>query len=148
MQQQRAPKLARNLSKVRLMKNLILGIVGLVILITTTAAKPDILDDIALAIRSGEARSVARFFGNSVDLTISNQEDVYSKTQAERILLDFFAKNPPRSFQINHKGESKEGAQYAIGSLVTNSGTNFRTYFYIKTQGNTQVIQELRFMKE
>lgn len=130
------------------MKKFILSAAGLIFLFFTSAAKPDILDDIAVAIRSGEARSVAKFFGNSVDLTISNQEDVYSKTQAERILLDFFAKNPPRSFQINHKGESKEGAQYAIGSLVTHSGTNYRTYFYIKNQGNLQVIQELRFMKE
>lgn len=130
------------------MKQFILSTAWLFILSFTTAEKPDILDDIAVAIRSGEARSVSKFFGNSVDLTISNQEDVYSKTQAERILLDFFSKNPPRSFQINHKGESKEGAQYAIGSLITSSGTNFRTYFYIKTQGNIQVIQELRFMKE
>lgn len=130
------------------MKKIILSAAGLFILLFTCAAKPDILDDIAVAIRSGEARSVAKYFANSVDLTISNQEDVYSKTQAERILMDFFAKNPPRSFQLNHKGESKEGAQYAIGSLITNSGTNYRTYFYIKTQGNIQVIQELRFMKE
>ena len=62
--------------------------------------------------------------------------------------IDFFLKNQPRSFTIIHKGESKEGARYAIGSLVTNSGQVYRTYFYMKQQGNTAIIQELRFMKE
>ncbi|MBK9320722.1 MAG: DUF4783 domain-containing protein [Bacteroidetes bacterium] len=47
-----------------------------------------------------------------------------------------------------HKGESKEGARYAIGSLITNQGVSYRTYFYIKQQGGNAIIQELRFMKE
>jgi len=111
-------------------------------------AQHDILDDIANALRSGDARSVSKYFGNTVDLTIILQEEVYSKVQAEQILKDFFAKNQARSYSIIHKGESKEGARYAIGSLVTSTGQTYRTYFYIKQQGNTAVIQELRFMKE
>jgi hypothetical protein len=111
-------------------------------------AQNDILDEIATTLRSGDARSVSRYFGNTIDLTIISQEEVYSKVQAEQVLKDFFAKNHPRSFSIIHKGESKEGARYAIGSLITSTGQTFRTYFYIKQQGNNAIIQELRFMKE
>lgn len=106
------------------------------------------LDDIANALRSGDAGMVSRFFGNSIDLTIVANEDVYSKTQAEQILKEFFSKNTPRSFTILHKGESREGARYAIGTLVTAQGQVYRTYFYIKAKGNFPIIQELRFMKE
>lgn len=130
------------------MKNHILSITGLLALLFLSSFKPDIIDEIAGALKSGEAKSVAKFFGNSIDLTISSQEDVYSKVQAERILSDFFAQNEPKSFQINHRGQSKEGALYAIGSFITKTGVTYRTYFYIKTQGNIQVIQELKFMKE
>lgn len=116
--------------------------------INIASAEFDLLDDIANALRSGDAKSVSKYFGNSVDLTIITQEEVYSKVQAEQVLRDFFSKNQPRSFTIIHKGESKEGARYAIGSLITNQGVSYRTYFYIKQQGGNAIIQELRFMKE
>ncbi len=122
---------------------------SLFLVITGSAlASLDMLDDIANALRSGDARTVSRYFGNTVDLTIISQEEVYSKVQAEQVLRDFFSKNTPRSFTIIHKGESKEGARYAIGTLVTSQGSTYRTYFFIKQQGNTAIIQELRFMKE
>lgn len=108
----------------------------------------DLLEDIANALRSGDAKSVSRYFGSTIDLTILSQEEVYSKIQAEVVLKDFFQKNPPRSFTVIHKGESKEGAKYAIGTMVTAQGQVFRTYFFIKVQGGQPVIQELRFMKE
>lgn len=108
----------------------------------------DIFDEIGNSIRSGDAHTISLYFGNTVDLTIVNQEEVYSKVQAEQILRDFFSKNTPKTFNIIHKGESKEGARYAIGSLVTSQGVTYRTYFYVKQQGTTSIIQELRFMKE
>lgn len=108
----------------------------------------DMLDDVANALRSGDARSVSRYFGSTIELTILNQEEVYSKTQAEQVLKDFFQKNQPRSFTILHKGESKEGSRYAIGKMVTAQSQVYRTYFFIKATGGQPIIQELRFMKE
>lgn len=126
----------------------ILTAVLLTLSISAAVASFDIFDDIANSLRSGDAKAVSRFFGNTVDLTIINQEEVYSKMQAEQILRDFFNKNTPRSFTIIHQGLSKEGARYAIGNLVTSQGVTYRTYFFVKTQGGTAVIQELRFMRE
>ena len=115
-------------------------------IINVTAS--DIFEDVTNALRSGDAKAISRYFGNTVDLTIANQEEVYSKTQAEQILKDFFNKNTPKSFTLMHKGESKEGAYYAIGTYISSQGVTYRTYFYLKQQGGTTVIQELRFMKE
>ncbi|MFM7079980.1 MAG: DUF4783 domain-containing protein, partial [Bacteroidota bacterium] len=68
------------------------------------SAATDVFTDIANAIRSGEAKAITNFCGNTVNLTILNQEDVYSRAQAEQVLKSFFAKNTPRSFTIVHKG--------------------------------------------
>ena len=130
------------------MKSLITILSLFLLSVNIASAELDLLDDIANALRSGEAKSVSKYFGNSVDLTIINQEEVYSKVQAEQVLRDFFSKNQPRWFTIIHKGESKEGARYAIGSLITTQGVSYRTYFYIKQQVGNSIIQELRFMKE
>ena len=108
----------------------------------------DIYENISNAIRTGNAAEIARYFNTNVDLTIANQEEVYSKAQAEQILKDFFSKNTPRSFTLIHQGLSKEGAKYAIGNLTTQQGNNYRTYFFIKQVGRAEFIQELRFEKE
>lgn len=108
----------------------------------------DVFDQVGAAIRSGDARMIARFINTNVDLTIVNQEDVFSKAQAEMVLKDFFAKNTPRSYTIIHQGVSKEGAKYAIGTLITVQGQTYRTYFFVKEVNGASYIQELRFEKE
>ncbi|MDQ3052143.1 MAG: DUF4783 domain-containing protein [Bacteroidota bacterium] len=122
----------------------------LILLLTvgSVTAQADILTDIGNAIRSGDARSVARYFSTTVDLTILQQEEVYSKAQAEQVLRDFFSKNTPKSFNLIHKGVSKEGAKYAIGTLVTAQGTTYRTYFFVKQTSSGEFVQELRFEKQ
>lgn len=108
----------------------------------------DIFDDIANSIRSGEAKQLASYFGSTVDLTIADQENVYSKAQAELILKDFFEKNPPKSFKVLHKGSSPEKTQYAIGSLTTANGKSFRVSFFIKNIQSKYFLQEFRIETE
>ncbi|MEX0966805.1 MAG: DUF4783 domain-containing protein [Bacteroidia bacterium] len=123
----------------------------LFILITSfpfvATAQADILEDITSAIRTGNSREVSRLFNSSVELTILTDENVYSKTQAEMILKDFFSNHQPTSFKIIHTGSSAKGCKYAIGNLVTNNGA-FRTYFFIKEINGSLFIQQLRFEKE
>lgn len=114
------------------------------LLVSTSLFSFDIYDDIANSIRSGDARQLATFFGNTIDLTILDKENAYSKAQAELIIKDFFSKNPPKSFTILHKGSSPEGTQYAIGNLETMNGKTFRTSFYVKNTGGKTALQEFR----
>src|SRR5438477_121169 len=85
----------------------------LLLMLSSFMTVADIYDDISGAIRAGNAKQLVAFVGGNIDLTIGSQEAVYSKTQAEQILRDFFGKNSPKSFTILHKGASKEGTQYA-----------------------------------
>ena len=118
------------------------------LLISMSAFALDIYDDVANAIRSGDAKQVATFFGNTVELTIADAENVYSHAQAEFVLKDFFGKYPPKSFTILHKGSSPEGTQYAIGNLVTTAGKTFRTSYYLKNNNGKFILQELRIESE
>lgn len=130
------------------MKNSLKLFFLIALLVVNTVKAGDVFDEIGNALRSGDAKAVSRYFGATIDLTIVNQEEVYSKIQAEQILREFFSKNTPRNFSIIHKGESKDGSVYAIGSLVTAQGVTYRTYLFVKGQGNNALIQELRFMRE
>lgn len=105
----------------------------------------DISDDVAAAVKTGNAANVAKFFSANVDMKIIDKEDVYSKAQAELILKDFFSKNTLKSFAVIHKGTSKTGDQFAIGTYETSAGKKFRTYFLFKKEGSGLTIQQLRF---
>jgi hypothetical protein len=110
------------------------------------AQAPD-SEAISQAFRAGNAKELSRFFSPNVELKILSKEDVYSKTQAEIILKDFFLKYPPKNYTIGHHGTSKAGAQYTIGQLITTGGT-FRTYYFLKKSGEHFHIQELRIEQE
>ena len=107
----------------------------------------DVIDDIATAIRSGNPKNISKFFIENIDLKVIEQEDVYSKQQAEMILKDFFTKHAVKSYTVAHKSQPKAGSQYVIGSLETANG-KFRTYFLIKTVGTQTLIQQFRIETE
>ncbi|HPA35192.1 MAG TPA: DUF4783 domain-containing protein [Chitinophagales bacterium] len=107
----------------------------------------EVIPSVAAALKSGNAAQIAKNFDKRVDITIDDNADNYSNTQAEMILKGFLGKFSFRDFTVIHKGTSPDGAQYTIGSLKTNAGS-YRTYIYVKKSGGVQFIQEIRFEKE
>ena len=101
------------------------------------------IDEVVNAVKSGNAAQVAKYFDNTVEISLPDKSNSYSKSQAEIVLKDFFANNPVKGFDIIHKGENA-GSQYCIGTLLTKNGS-FRTTIYMKQKGDVQVLQELRF---
>lgn len=103
------------------------------------------LNAITKAISEGNAEALGQYFDQSVEVSVLDNEDVYAKAQAIKVVKDFFAQNKPKSFSQVHQGTSKgNDSQYCIGNLVTATGT-FRVYIYLKVNGNNYTIQELRF---
>jgi hypothetical protein len=123
------------------------SIIVLLVSVISFAFTIDVIDDIAAAIRSGNPKNISKFFIENIDLKVIDQEDVYSKQQAEMILKDFFTKHAVKSYTIAHQSQPKAGSQYVIGTLETANG-KFRTYFLIKTTGSTTLIQQFRIETE
>lgn len=103
-------------------------------------------DGIVVSIQTGNDASLAEFFNANVELVVETHDDVYSKSQAQQIVAEFFKSNKPKLFSIIHQG-GREGARYAIGSLTTNTGT-FRVYFLLKNKNNNSYIHQLRIEKQ
>ena len=101
------------------------------------------IDEVVTAMKNGDAAQIARFFDNTVEITMPDKSNNYSKNQAEIVLKDFFATNGVKSFEVLHKGENG-GSQYCIGTLITKNGS-FRTTVFMKQKIDKQVLQEIRF---
>lgn len=100
-------------------------------------------EGISQAIRSGNAKTLSTYFTKTVDITLKDVEDVYSKDQAEVILKGFFSENSPKSFSVKHEGKSKRDDYYYIGDLATSKGT-YRLSFFLKKEGDDFRIKQLR----
>jgi hypothetical protein len=101
------------------------------------------IDEVVIAMKTGNASQLSRFFDNSVEVSMPDKSNSYSKSQAEMVLKDFFSNNNVKGFDIIHKGENA-GSQYCIGTLQTNNGA-YRTTIFMKEKSGAQVLQELRF---
>ncbi|WP_462254141.1 DUF4783 domain-containing protein [Ferruginibacter sp.] len=101
------------------------------------------IDEVVTAMKNGDAVQIARFFDNTVEITMPDKSNNYSKNQAEVVLKDFFSTNGIKGFDVIHKGENA-GSQYCIGTLVTKNGS-FRTTVFMKQKGDKQLLQEIRF---
>jgi len=129
------------------MKNLRLKLISLLIAFFSVVmvSFAQIPDDIVVSIQNGNDASLATFFNENVELVVESHDDVYSKSQAQQIVAEFFKSNKPKQFSIIHQG-GKEGARYAIGTLITNTGS-FRVYFLLKTKNSNSYIHQLRIEK-
>ena len=101
------------------------------------------IDEVVNAFKTGNVSVIAKFFDNTVEISLPGKSNSYSKSQAEMVLKDFFTNNGVKGFDVIHKGENA-GSQYCIGNLVTRAAT-YRTTIYMKQKSDKQVLQEIRF---
>lgn len=100
---------------------------------------------IIVGLKSGDAKIIASYFNENIELVVLDRELVCSQAQGEQILKDFFARNKPFDFKITHEGGAD--SSYAIGKMQTGNG-NFRVYFLLKSkEGKAQIVQ-LRIDKD
>lgn len=119
-----------------------------VLILLTHFAQPalfqgDIVDNIAQLFKSANTKEISKNFAPAVELSVNDNEDSYSKAQAEQILRDFFIKSPPVNSTVVHLINMNPNYRFGVLSLITKSG-RFRVAVTLKKTGNTFFITELR----
>lgn len=105
------------------------------------------LEAIAKALSSGDADALSKYFADNVEISILDKEQLYPKAKATEAVRSFFDSNKPKSFSQVHQGSSRESSdQYCIGNMSATTGS-YRVYIYLKVNGSSTSIQEIRFDK-
>jgi hypothetical protein len=110
-------------------------------------SQAEVIDQVKEAVKAGSAKELAKYFSQTIDVTIEDKVENYSKAQAEFVLRDFFKAHPPNEFSIIHQGSSKGGQPFAIGQYKSGANT-YRVWMKIKIVSKEQLIQEISFVKE
>ena len=100
-------------------------------------------DDIVAALKTGSVEKMAKYFDNTVDVTVPGKSNSFSKGQAELVIRDFFNLNKVRNFEVQHSG-SNPSSNFIIGTLTTAGGT-YRTTVFMRTKGDKRLIQGVEF---
>jgi len=130
------------------MKKFLLLVFLIAMSFSNSFAQSEFVDDVTLAFKSADQRLLSKYFANKIEITLLDQSNVFSKSQAELVMKDFFSKFDPIDFQILYKNNpSSDAARFAIGQLETKAG-RFRIYFILKTSDNNVYLQEMRFEQE
>ncbi len=117
---------------------------------STVVSQAQIPNDIIVGLESGNAKILSKYFNQNVDLVVLDNNNVYSKAQAQQIVGDFFSTfspNPEKKFKIIHES-GKEGAKSVIGTIETTKGEIFRIYFLLKQNEGKEYIHQLRIEKQ
>lgn len=114
---------------------------------TVAIGQNQTIEEVKNAIKAGSSKELSKHFNSTVDVTIDDEIQSFSKVQAEYVFKDFFRDNPPSSFTIVHQGSSKGGLPYAIGQYLCN-GNTYRVWMRIKNSGDSYLIHEISFIKE
>ena len=110
-------------------------------------AQVDPSQGIISAIRNGNSAEVGTHFNDMVDLNIPGFKDSYSKTQAERIIRDFFSNNQVSDVSVSREGSSPDGSKYTIGSLNA-GGKRYRLFFLLRKNKGEYLIYQLNMQPE
>jgi hypothetical protein len=107
----------------------------------------EIIDQVALSIRQGNAENLSVHFGQTLDITLAATEGNYSKSQATLIIKDFFTQHPPASFEVKHQGSSDNGSVYMIGTYLSGK-SSYRVYLLLKNISSSLTLQQIQFEPE
>jgi hypothetical protein len=111
-------------------------------IVTTVTPGPS--ESITAAIKAGNSKELAKFFGQTVEVLLPGIEGAFSKAQAEMIMKDFFTKSLPVSFVVNQKGNSAGGTQFMIGTYKSKSEV-LNVYILLKPVSGQMMIQQIHF---
>ena len=111
------------------------------------SAQGDIISQVKETIKAGSAKELSKYLNQTVDVTLNDGPQSYSKAQAEFVFRDFFKQHPPAEFTLIHQGTSKGGQIFGIGQYKSGSET-YRVYMKIKAADNQQLVHEISIAKE
>lgn len=129
--------------KNRPMKTILFLFISTVLLGLTINSNPNsTFTSLEKAFREGDSKKIASYVDEKILMDINKQESVYSKTQSELILKDFFDKNKPKTFVVKSKSTT-QGNFALLGTYTSESDKNFRVSIKLRESGSSFVLDKI-----
>lgn len=121
---------------------LLLFFSGLLLGFSVNTSPENAFNSLERAFKEGDSKKIVAHVDDKILLEINRLESVYSKSQAELILKDFFEKNKPKDFSVKSKSLTK-GNYALLGTLNCNNNKSFRVSIKLRELGNYFVLDKI-----
>jgi len=113
--------------------------------VSTAANIPavDIVDDVVKCFKTADIKELAKYFASTVNMSLRNEEGMYSKVQTEIILREFMNRNTPKEISIVHRLDSNPNFRYVVFNMDTEN-SKFRVSFKLISENSLFKMTELR----
>jgi len=92
------------------------------------------------ALKSNDIESFVSTFSNPVDISLPDNENSYSKTQAKVVMKGFLKNNKTKAFKVKQSGKSTGGSEFVIANLSTVNNKKYQIYIlFTISDGNANV---------
>ena len=105
----------------------------------------DVFVPLGKYIGKGDSKSLSAWFADNMELDILGDVNECSKSQAVKIIENFFTRYTPKSFDIIHKS-GKAPMKYAVGELSA-GGEKFVVTLFVKIGPDNNLVQQIRIEK-
>ncbi|MGN6179720.1 MAG: DUF4783 domain-containing protein [Mucilaginibacter sp.] len=114
-----------------------------ILLLLISAVKADQIDSIAWLIKQGNSERLSQLLAPTVEITMNDQENTYSKRQAIEVVDRFFNEHKPVTSKLLHKVNS--GSKFLFGVVIyTSTNGTYRISYTIDIAEKSTRIIELR----
>lgn len=111
------------------------------------AAKADPVDGVVWLIKQGNITRLSQLFEATIEITIDNQEDTYSRPQATALLNKFFTEHKLVKIELLHKVNTNEKFLFGVAIMHSTNGV-FRIAYTFNQIGGSMKIIEMRIEPE
>ena len=114
---------------------------SLILLLLVSALNADQIDSIAWLIKEGNSERLSQLLSPTVEITMNDQENTYSKRQAVEVVKRFFDEHRPVTSKLLHKVNS--GSKFLFGVVIyTSTNGVYRIGYTIDiTEKSTRIIE-------
>jgi hypothetical protein len=112
-------------------------------LLSPAARAQDPIDNIATMLKHSDVHGLTALFAPTVEITMMDNEDTYSKRQAADVLTKFFAEHKPLKVSLLHKVNSNPKYIFGVAILTSADGT-YRISYTLNQEKSDMMIIEMR----
>ena len=107
----------------------------------------DPIDGVVWLIKQGNVTRLSQLFESTIEITLNNQEDTYSKAQATTILTKFFTEHKPVKVTLLHKVNTNQKFLFGVAIMNSTAGKYRIAYTFNEIGGSMKII-EMRIESE
>ena len=98
------------------------------------------------AIENGDAKNLATYFNNNIDLIITDKSGIFNKKQAEILVKEFFDDNESTYFEVIEQKELLNSS-FAICNFDSSSGEKYNVYIFVRKLSGKPMITKLKIVE-